>query len=259
MHVHKVEAHRHAKFLEEQREDPVTGDLIQAGDSVVFCAGCKSAFLADSWEYLGEQHCGDTETLTEFPQTMSLSIRWELESLLYGEDSSKLLPKVNQSAATFIMVSMMVMNGLFFGVLAVTALLTGTVFGVISALVSGSLVFESFRRSLMAIRNLVQLNIYRNGFELDYFVRQEHFRFSQAERIQFKGKQKWYQANWLEVYFKGSDKPKRIRIPSEFSAIKTLFWSLGSITKYVPVKITTQNEEQQSYLHFLRSKMGFDI
>ncbi|MEM6297208.1 MAG: hypothetical protein AAF740_00800 [Bacteroidota bacterium] len=259
MHIHQIDARRHAKFLEEQREDPVTGDLIQAGDRVVFCAGCKSAFLADSWEYLGGQHCGGTETLAEFPQTMSLSIRWELERLLYGEDSSKILPKINQSAATFIMVGLMSASGVFFSYASLTAFLAATGFGVIAGLGAAAIAFEGFRRSWMAINDLVQLNIYRNGFELDYFVKQQRFRFSQVERIHFRGKQKWYQINWLEVYFKGEDKPKRIRLPNEFPTLKTLFWSLGSITRYVPVTISVKDKEQQSYLRFLRDKMGFDI
>jgi hypothetical protein len=41
---------------------------LQAGDEVVFCARCRSAFLKDSWEYLGKKHCEQRRTLQEVPQ-----------------------------------------------------------------------------------------------------------------------------------------------------------------------------------------------
>lgn len=67
MHIHKINSHLHQSFLEEDRKDSITGDLIQANDEVVFCGVCKSAFLKDSWEYMNRKHCGQTKTLTSVP------------------------------------------------------------------------------------------------------------------------------------------------------------------------------------------------
>ncbi|WP_291724536.1 hypothetical protein [Bernardetia sp.] len=63
MHIHKIDSQIHSEFLKEERQDPITGDLIEEGDEVVFCASCKSAFLKDTWEYLGKKHCHQRRTL----------------------------------------------------------------------------------------------------------------------------------------------------------------------------------------------------
>ena len=52
MNIHKIQKEKHFQFLQENRQDPITGDLISDGDEIVFCAECKSAFLKDTWEYL---------------------------------------------------------------------------------------------------------------------------------------------------------------------------------------------------------------
>ncbi len=76
MNIHKIDPHLHQSFLEEERKDAITGDLIQASDEVVFCGICKSAFLKDSWEYIGEKHCNESKTLDSVPisQPLSLSV-----------------------------------------------------------------------------------------------------------------------------------------------------------------------------------------
>ncbi len=72
MNIHKINNSLHQNFLEEERKDPITGDLIKAGDRIVFCQVCKSAFLKDSWKYMNNRHCGQLDTLSEFPVAMNL-------------------------------------------------------------------------------------------------------------------------------------------------------------------------------------------
>jgi ABC-type multidrug transport system fused ATPase/permease subunit len=67
MNIHKIDAHLHQSFLEEERKDAITGDLIQTNDEVVFCGICKSAFLKYSWEYMDRKHCGQSKTLKAVP------------------------------------------------------------------------------------------------------------------------------------------------------------------------------------------------
>ena len=54
-------------FLQENRQDPITGDSFSIRDEIVFCAECKSAFLKESWEFMGNTHCKQAKTLKEFP------------------------------------------------------------------------------------------------------------------------------------------------------------------------------------------------
>ena len=72
VHIHEVNESRHRTFLSEGRRDPFTKEQIKAGDRIVFCAGCKSAFLHSSWEAMRGRHCNQTETLAEFPYTPRL-------------------------------------------------------------------------------------------------------------------------------------------------------------------------------------------
>ncbi|WP_338766141.1 RDD family protein [Bernardetia sp. ABR2-2B] len=55
------------QFLEENRQDPITGDDFSVGDEIVFCASCKSAFLKESWEFMDRKHCNQKKILRSFP------------------------------------------------------------------------------------------------------------------------------------------------------------------------------------------------
>lgn len=72
MHIHQLHPQKHEKFLTQARIDPITGDTLEAGDKIVLCAECKSAFHEDSWQYLGNRHCNQTSTLPAIPQSTSL-------------------------------------------------------------------------------------------------------------------------------------------------------------------------------------------
>lgn len=83
MHTHIIQNPRHQLFLDENRSDPITGDDIKEGDEIVFCAVCKSAFLKDTWLYLGKTHCNQTETLGKFPSSEKLEISGVTRPPLY--------------------------------------------------------------------------------------------------------------------------------------------------------------------------------
>jgi len=68
MHIFSLNPKTHADFLKQERKDPITGDAFKAGDEVVFCAACRSAFLRESWEFMDGKHCNQEETLESFPK-----------------------------------------------------------------------------------------------------------------------------------------------------------------------------------------------
>ncbi|WP_338813828.1 hypothetical protein V9L05_21145 [Bernardetia sp. Wsw4-3y2] len=72
MNIHQINNSLHQDFLKEERKDPITGDMIKSGDRIVFCQVCKSAFLKDSWKYMNNRHCGQSDTLSEFPIATNL-------------------------------------------------------------------------------------------------------------------------------------------------------------------------------------------
>jgi len=93
VHTHILNPKTQPDFLSEARRDPITGDTLQAGDEVVFCAHCKSAFLASSWEYLGGKHCGQSDTLAHWPKaSKKLILRQRMGERLYP--SAELAQKI---------------------------------------------------------------------------------------------------------------------------------------------------------------------
>jgi formylglycine-generating enzyme required for sulfatase activity len=68
LNPHRLDATRHSAFLAEQRKDPVTRKAFHAGDEIVVCAACGSAFSVDSWNYLGGEHDGQSDTLGDIAQ-----------------------------------------------------------------------------------------------------------------------------------------------------------------------------------------------
>ena len=65
MNIHKLNIENHSQII--GRQDGVTGDTIKANDEIVFCAACQSVFLKDSWEYMKNQHCEQSQTLNFVP------------------------------------------------------------------------------------------------------------------------------------------------------------------------------------------------
>ncbi|WP_375561410.1 hypothetical protein ACE193_02325 [Bernardetia sp. OM2101] len=91
MHIHKIETEKYQEFLLQERKDPITGDLIRENDKVVFCASCKSVFLVDTWLYLDEKHCEQSETLEKFPSISTLILRDEILFYNFLENSDSLI------------------------------------------------------------------------------------------------------------------------------------------------------------------------
>ena len=72
LNKHLLTKELHSDFLEQGRIDPITGEQIEEGHTIVICAACKSAFFIESWEYLGYTHCNQSETLVEIPKPKNL-------------------------------------------------------------------------------------------------------------------------------------------------------------------------------------------
>ncbi len=97
MHIHKINSEEHSAFLKENRQDPITGDLIEEGDEVVFCAECKSAFLKDTWIYLDKKHCNQSRTIKKptFGQSLVLA-RAKQETVFIPLEGAKSFKKFSK-------------------------------------------------------------------------------------------------------------------------------------------------------------------
>lgn len=79
LNSYQITEEKYQHFLLEERNDPVTGDSFFEGDEVVFCSICKSAFLKDSWSYMGNKHCDQRSTLPIFPTAKKLTLQKPIE------------------------------------------------------------------------------------------------------------------------------------------------------------------------------------
>ncbi|WP_375563111.1 hypothetical protein ACE193_11445 [Bernardetia sp. OM2101] len=129
----------HQDFLNQNRTDPITGEKIEEGHTVVICAACKSAFFIESWEYLGYSHCDQTETLKFLPLPQMLYLKandkYTQEILSFGFATSPMFMG-NEGQGCFLSVL------LVFGSILLSAFI-GNIFG-------GGVGFITFMFCLMA-------------------------------------------------------------------------------------------------------------
>jgi hypothetical protein len=76
IHIHRVDQVKHRNFLRENRSDPFTKKVIIHGDQIIFCAGCKSAFLHSSWQAMGNKHCNQSNTTSDFQSLEEMTTRF---------------------------------------------------------------------------------------------------------------------------------------------------------------------------------------
>ncbi|MEM6298646.1 MAG: RDD family protein [Bacteroidota bacterium] len=102
LHIHQLDPQKHLDFIEQEREDPVTGEFLEAGDEIVICAGCQSAFLAETWEYLGKKHCHQSRTLPAIPDVQSLTLKKNKKRFVIGTKSLERAPAWQRGMALLI-------------------------------------------------------------------------------------------------------------------------------------------------------------
>lgn len=113
--VHQLDPEKHQSFLAQKRRDPVTGDPIQSGDQIVICAVCQSAFLKESWDYLGQKHCGQQETAREIREARALKLQQaELGAPLYPRIDTLLYAGLQDKAPKN---QVLILAGMLFGIL----------------------------------------------------------------------------------------------------------------------------------------------
>ena len=74
LYTHYLAKTNYSDFLQQERIDPITGEKIEEGHTIVICAACKSAFFIESWKYLEDKHCNQENTLKEIPAAKSLQL-----------------------------------------------------------------------------------------------------------------------------------------------------------------------------------------
>ncbi|WP_375560367.1 hypothetical protein ACE193_22115 [Bernardetia sp. OM2101] len=141
--THTLTLQNHFDFLNQERKDPITGDLIKEKDEIVICASCKSAFLKESWEYLGNEHCGQDKTLAAIPIDKSLVFK------VYNQNNFT-IKEIPPAALTIL-----ILGASFFSILALLIFQEHS----IKYLFSGIIAISTLFYSLFAIFPLNKIHI----------------------------------------------------------------------------------------------------
>ncbi|MGF1532789.1 MAG: hypothetical protein ACFCUI_03750 [Bernardetiaceae bacterium] len=242
-YVHVLNTRDHADFLETLPADPITGEELQEGDQVVVCAGCKSAFLEESWHYMGSKHCQQSDTLPDIPILKTLQLRWNPGAVLFQND---IVPeKHSWWLSIFVTLSFLLLH------------LVGNTHDIF---LTSYVVFSFIWIIHQSQRLLYKLTVYRNAIHI-------HFPFKikgkKTEQISLGNLQK---IAYIERQGIGDFRPplliltdkngkeRRLALPRDMRRTQTrhdFFKSLGLISREVSVEIRTHDRKEQQYLQRL--------
>lgn len=265
MYVHTIDKETHADFLAQERVDPVTGEHLQSGDKVVFCAGCRSAFLLDSWAYLENRHCQQTQTLRAFPEKESLMLSYK--NYAFGNFTlDRLLYTTKQTGpfgVGFLWIPVYTLIALVFGTLIAISLINSSNIGVLLMILPMMAVAYPFVQETLMPFIYEPLHIYNNGLRVDskYFSMDEDWvlSFKDIRKIRFYQKRwLWQTISYIEVTRKDGEIRKAQAI-KPFTDPKKLFWMLGRISHFVPVEFDLIRRQDRGYVRFLKDRYDTDF
>ena len=178
-HSHTLTEH-HQDFLSQNRTDPITGEKIEEGHTVVICAACKSAFFIESWEYLGYSHCDQTNTLKflPLPQTLYLKAndKYTQEVLSFGFANNPMFMGSSDNSGCFILLLLSIVSfafaifigSIFDGGVGFFVFIVGFVISAVAGFVTDARTLENIEnKSIKEMENIeARLSLY-----IDYKLR----------------------------------------------------------------------------------------
>ncbi|WP_338766178.1 hypothetical protein WAF17_03270 [Bernardetia sp. ABR2-2B] len=213
IHSHRLTSRnkKHKSFLEEERNDPITGDKIIEGNEIVICEACKSAFLLDSWNYMAHSHCNQPFTLKEIPIKQRIVREIEVKK----EEEYKFKIAANSNIILVIIVSVLIQ---FLSIKPIVFLL-------INKMITMFWIFLSFITLTPIIYHYFQSNkrLKISSFELviSSFLNKKFFFLSKIEELEF-----FYSSNDKKnvstIMFLMNGKIKRFRIKKERNTISEI-------------------------------------
>lgn len=246
-HKHTILPDKHQTFLEQQRQDPVTGESIRAYDRVVFCAACGSAFLEDSWEYLGREHCRQQRTLPKIPESSdNLSLRWELDGSLF--QATQIQPaKVTLLSVGSAALLLQVFISIFHVSSDIQPFLVGSVYALSTLL---PLPFQAGRVSA--------IEIFKNGFRVRRILKKKStYRLQNIQQFRVKHRKGFLLTRRLiEVHFQFKDGTEEsIVFDSSQKRARIFFHALAYLSAQVPVYFELAEGKEKDYVRQLRQEL----
>lgn len=264
-HTHTISRNKHRNFLKQERRDSVTGELIKPGDKVVFCSCCKSAFLEDSWNYIGNKHCNQYGTLrhirNERPVNMSKGARAAADT-----SKSRLLFLSNTASSRVA------------GILAafvITPILSKVI---ASQLDLGDQLDREFwflatlfifmALYLLSTQMVYVFKIYDKEIQLHYPTRlrkrKEVIPYHKVEKIEVRMliRKRFLRSPLLSIHIKYF-KRKNVRLSDDLfeeSAVRNrLFGALNNVSKHTDVQVKVYEEQDKAFIRTLQEQSSLNF
>ncbi|WP_375561473.1 hypothetical protein ACE193_02645 [Bernardetia sp. OM2101] len=226
-HSHKLNS-THSHII--GRTDPITGDAVQENDRVVFCTVCKSCFLEDSWDFMKERHCEQSQTLDTVPALPSkLTIKNRSKEMITELKNTGINIDfvVGVVFVTFLVSFFGLATSDTFFAYSLTATFIGSVFTTtISAILSSILsTSQTFKRIVKNDRNNVR--IFKNRIEIG----KDHFSWSDIRQIKYQREIVVYQGQEGQTI-------------STYTPIILIYFNEG---KFLQSRLPTANYERNKY------------
>lgn len=279
MHIHKIEKHK--EFLLQNRKDPITGDFIVENDEVVFCAGCKSVFLLDTWIYLDEKHCEQYETLEKFPSSSVMNFKTDENILFYHSlpssknsqqpipSAAKKTPWVHQKTEIspyqgwfrnpFINTLKVIMwlGGFFlFYVYESPIIIIAFLFSAVLAIIEmihdwhyGKKVTSNFKKIKNNTFYITNKSI---GFSEAYGMNKHTLSVENIDKLVFHEGNGMFKSTYCEIHYKKKGKDEKFKFSLPFTSFEdsiSFFNSLKilSASTQIPIQIESKNNKTLSF------------
>ena len=245
--VHKLNIENHFHII--GRQDGVTGDSIMAEDSVVFCAACQSAFLVESWQYMNNLHCNQSETLGFVPIATPKLIAKKKEAKLIFETFSTFRNRIGLSFA-FVFFMTSIVSWIYFlfytnqflpkfhPAITFTVYLTlyilgglGSVFLLIS--ISKNKLF----RKIIGIDKKT-IRILENGMGIK---KNKMYSFYEMNEINYCKTKK---ENKISIYLKNGKKITHSFPKDNYQKTKDFLFALAWVAQFVQTRIYLENQQE---------------
>ncbi|WP_375561615.1 hypothetical protein ACE193_03440 [Bernardetia sp. OM2101] len=265
-HTHQLNNSAHSHII--GRTDPITGDKITENDKVVFCKSCSSCFLEESWNYIGNNHCQQDETLDAVPLAPS--------KLLVKKNKNSIIVLKKRADTDGIQTLLGVLNltfsgsvvSLFYYILQITMSISEDTIAISSIIIflfifainiyiSSRFINTDFFRNMIGFKKH-DIVIFENRIE----VEQEIFYWQDVEEIKF---QRWMVGDKGEGYSKSPEliinvtngiKQIKILPNSNYEDVELFLKGLMEIPAFVEVFLYTEEAREYATIKKLASRFS---
>jgi hypothetical protein len=240
--THKLSSQIHSHII--GRQDSVTGDAIKANDEVVFCSACQSVFLVESWEYMNQKHCNQTETLGFVPlQEKEFKAR-KKDTLLFEIPTSKNdVVVVKIYSVAFSLIIFLFASIFFF--LAENIIIEAAVLGISSVLMIGVFLLirqvkKDFIKGAASIKIMGENILLHNDISGDELIK----------KVEYKSQKPFVGAKRLRVLriYSNEKEHNEYHIESKYPYNINFLRNLMEISKFTPVIFYSEDEKEHQFL-----------